>query len=623
MSVTDAHGNWQARFADRSELVVRATLGGAIIGVLDALDVVVGGFTEGVSMAGHVILLAVMLSLGGAVGALVGLCLAAGAAALGRRMAGLQPHHLQSALALSLGLASAALVWGFRMLFPVFPVGVAVGALVAGVALAGVAWRLRFRRGVDRLVWVVLFAWAYAVGARLLYSFSRDGAATAVHAGWALGLCVLSAAMVPRLGRRPRDGRRALVMAGAALVMLALMPAIVARTGYAVQLILHERTSLAYRLLAVLPHHEIEREELARGCDPLPAESPIVSTPSSRRTKLRGVVLVMVDALRGDRVPSETTTRITALAKDGLRFDQVYAPAPVTRRSVAGMMTGAHLGDEGARSIVPTLKGAMVQTIALTANHHLGRWWRDFDVHEELTPAVKANNESRSSKRAFERARAHLDGISPDQRFFLFVHFYDPHAQYVSNEMFPAGASLASRYDAEVAYADHFIGKLVDHLDASAMAEDVAVLVVGDHGEELWDHRYHWHRARVYDESVRVPLALRVPGGPVGRVDHRLASTMDVGPTVLDLFGLSARAGLPGLSLLGEGRRRELLVASDIYPTYALVRDDHKLIANLETGILELYDLVSDPAERHSRADDAGPLFDELRCRLAHRLPQK
>jgi arylsulfatase A-like enzyme len=111
-------------------------------------------------------------------------------------------------------------------------------------------------------------------------------------------------------------------------------------------------------------------------------------------------------------------------------------------------------------------------------------------------------------------------------------------------------AFLLGSYDGAVRHADAFVGILLDGLEALGLEDEVVVVVLGDHGEDLLEHGHFNHRLSLHDENVHVPLMLRVPGVEPA-VDPRPVGLVDVMPTILELGRLRSRPGR-GQSLLGE-----------------------------------------------------------------------
>src|SRR5690606_16583886 len=101
--------------------------------------------------------------------------------------------------------------------------------------------------------------------------------------------------------------------------------------------------------------------------------------------------------------------------------------------------------------------------------------------------------------------------IPVGRRFFAFIHYYDPHEYYISNPLYDYGSGRDDKYWAEVSYTDRFVGELLSHLRERSDYDKIAVIILSDHGDELWDHGYVAHGLRLYDESVGVVFLLRDP----------------------------------------------------------------------------------------------------------------
>jgi arylsulfatase A-like enzyme len=170
-----------------------------------------------------------------------------------------------------------------------------------------------------------------------------------------------------------------------------------------------------------------------------------------------------------------------------------------------------------------------------------------------------------------------VEGETP---FFLYVHMIGPHDPYDPPAEFarafarsaapaprmppprvqthfekakaledPKLTRLIDQYDAAIAHADSLVGRILDQLAASGLAEDTIVILTSDHGEEFYEHGNWRHGNQLYDEVVRVPLLIRVPGGPRGAVREDPAMLIDLVPTVLGLLRIEAAAGeLAGLA---------------------------------------------------------------------------
>src|SRR5262249_19288946 len=140
--------------------------------------------------------------------------------------------------------------------------------------------------------------------------------------------------------------------------------------------------------------------------------------------------------------------------------------------------------------------------------------------------------------------------------FFLWVHFYDPHAPYDPPE--PYKTAMKGRpYDGEIAFTDAQLGRLLDTLRSAGRGDDTVVAVLSDHGESLGEHGEQTHAVLVYESPLRVPFLLAGPGVPAGKVVAESVGTVDAARTLMALLGFDGPAGTNGRDLRaawGEGR---------------------------------------------------------------------
>lgn len=201
------------------------------------------------------------------------------------------------------------------------------------------------------------------------------------------------------------------------------------------------------------------------------------------------------------------------------------------------------------------------------------------------------------------------------QPAFFFMHLMDPHSPYDSAAK---TGSAYERYVSEVASADLAIGRLIDALRAQGVWDRTILIVGADHGEGFNKHKIPFHNIGLYEEIVRVPLMIRVPGVRA-RVVKQPVSVIDLGPTILHLFGQATPGAFMGQSLVPflRGESPELtrpIVSSTLFQSNALVLYPQKLIVDRNKGLLEVYDLSVDPDERDNLAD--APEADALIGRL-------
>jgi len=206
--------------------------------------------------------------------------------------------------------------------------------------------------------------------------------------------------------------------------------------------------------------------------------------------------------------------------------------------------------------------------------------------------------------------------------FLIWIHFLDPHKQYLEHPGFSNyGKSPRALYDGEIAYTDHHIGRVLRALWASPLAARTAVILTGDHAEAFGEHGAFFHGREVWDEIMRVPLLVSVPGAGPRRIARRV-SHVDLAPTVLDLAGIAEDSGARGTSLVpelfgAEGPARPVLVDQPRNPYYppkrAFIDGRYKLHHAIDSNTYRLFDLDRDPKETNDLAEGDPDLLKKVR----------
>ena len=321
------------------------------------------------------------------------------------------------------------------------------------------------------------------------------------------------------------------------------------------------------------------------------------------------VILVIVDTARADHLSSygylrQTTPELDRLAAEGERYENAWAQSPWTLPAVATILTGQPPHVHGAgrtaagirplRPDLPTIAERMAAAGYRTAAFINVLWCaptsglnRGFERYD-----FRTSDESNVGTRdAAETTTAALDWLSGagEDPVFMVVHYFDPHLTYDPpapyDTMFEEGggprvppgfgsaaqvfrirrgeirldpaqrSSLIARYDGELRFMDEQFGRLRRGLEEAGRWDDALVVVVGDHGEEFWDHGGFEHGHSHHRELMRVPLIVRRPAGERGEVLNGRVRQIDVAPTVFDFAGLPGPVGLPGRVLGPEGSR--------------------------------------------------------------------
>jgi choline-sulfatase len=281
---------------------------------------------------------------------------------------------------------------------------------------------------------------------------------------------------------------------------------------------------------------------------------PVRRAPASA---LRDVVIVTIDTLRADHLgaygyAAARTPNFDRLAREGVRFDRAYATAPITLTSHASLMTGRYPPGHGARHNgmrldlkTPTLAEAFAAkgyaTAAFVAAFPLDRRFgliKGFQSYGDTMPRDEAGHvtNERPGRLVVDEALAWLSAHRQD-RFFLWVHLFEPHAPY-GNPADPAqaGRPPIARYDDDIAEADAQMGRLVDAL--GDLRSQTLIVVAGDHGEAFGEHGEISHSLFTYDTTLRVPLVFS--GGNIATLGAipDAVSLVDVAPTIASLADL-------------------------------------------------------------------------------------
>jgi len=363
------------------------------------------------------------------------------------------------------------------------------------------------------------------------------------------------------------------------------------------------------------------------------------------------VVLVTIDTLRADRLGSygdlgAHTPVLDEVAAGGIRFEHAIAPTPLTLPSHASLMTGLQPPHHGVRhnsvfsldDEIPVLAeqmrsagyatAAFVGAFVLDARFGLDR---GFEVYDDAMGERRASDSPTAfaERRGDEVVDAALDWLAraPD-RFFLWVHLYDPHADYEPPERFLRRAG-GDAYAGEIAFADAQVGRLLRHIGQRWGTGDLVLAVTSDHGESLGEHNERTHSHTIYDATQRVPLLLLAPSLPQGQIVEEQVRLVDLAPTLVWLAGAKPLPGIQGTNLIRTMHGREegprvayvetLATQLDMgwSPLLGVRTPSHKYIRAPQP---ELYDLHEDPGETRNLALVRPDLADELDAVLDQQL---
>lgn len=392
----------------------------------------------------------------------------------------------------------------------------------------------------------------------------------------------------------------------------------------------------------------------------------------------RSYLVIVVDSMRADHVgahgyPRNTTPRIDALAREGVVFDNAVTQAPWTKPSVASIFTSTYISvhrvlyskqviDGEDRSDILNEKFLTLAEAMGSGGYATGGFGHKIHLRPEFGFSQGFDGYDMHARRAEKINRVALNwlGDRRPERFFIYLHYNDPHYPYVprpEDARFGATTSsvqingetkrafregrlglspqqardLIDLYDAEIHYTDRNIGALLDGIAALGY-RNLFVIVTADHGEEFLDHGDITHGQSLYGELVRVPFVAGGTGLPAALAAHRgrrvstQVQLIDIMPTLLETAGLPAPPGMQGRSLLAALAEPGTAPSA---PTFSERRDPDevafsstvidgpwKLIEETSRGRPLLFNLAADPGETLSLDGDNPRIIEGLRARL-------
>jgi arylsulfatase A-like enzyme len=362
------------------------------------------------------------------------------------------------------------------------------------------------------------------------------------------------------------------------------------------------------------------------------------------------VILISIDTLRPDHLgcygyPRPTSPAIDAFCDDAVVFEQAIAHAPSTLPSHASIFTSALPHHHGAaassrRALSPDaitlaeeLSDAGYMTAAFTGGGQLDAAFgiaQGFDEYHEVAPLDFGRTVEIGLQMLLERDEAPL---------FVFLHTYEVHHPYRPKpehlahfesdyagelprdievellEQINAGeraiddadlAHIVATYDAGVRSMDAAFEQLIAGLKAAGLYEDALIVFTSDHGEEFLERSHvGWHSHTLYDELLKVPLIMKLPGRELaGTRVSELVRGIDIAPSILGALERRGPNVWDGVDLLAR-----LRAPSDqgLFAISALDGDsiDHTSIRSSEWKLIEraLFDLAQDPGETQAVSD--------------------
>ncbi len=396
------------------------------------------------------------------------------------------------------------------------------------------------------------------------------------------------------------------------------------------------------------------------------------------------VLLITCDTLRADRLGAygyehPTTPFLDEFAEAGVVYDRAYSTAPMTTPAMSSLFTGRlpdELGIKNNRvqihphaiSLTEIVQSEGIPTAAVLSNWVLARrglaeagLQQGFDHYDDKMTTREVNRPDMVERNAKDTTDAVLQWLKwgQDERFFLWVHYQDPHGpytppddcvellerpltgeaqlgvgtkqhgrgelpEYQALDGLRAPEQYRIRYDAEIRFFDREVGRLLRYFEKKGLLEGTLVIFTADHGESMGERNFWFsHGQHLHDELVRVPFIVRYPKGYAhpptqhdGTYDRvpAMVSHLDVMPTILEAFELKGPTGY-GQSLLTEEITGERLVAHMGAGWYGVTAGRFRTMTMRSNTYL--YDVLEDPYESHDISKDNEARIGEIMQRFA------
>ncbi|HKO90233.1 MAG TPA: sulfatase [Polyangiaceae bacterium] len=385
----------------------------------------------------------------------------------------------------------------------------------------------------------------------------------------------------------------------------------------------------------------------ATAADPAVAQAP--SAPQQRPSEALSVILITVEALRAD-MPWAGYARpiaptLTQLAAESAVWRHQHSVSSHTPQAIATLLSGRYpstLYRDGAfatsyaadNTFFPELLHAQgIRTIGVPAGEFFRKgkgFEQGFDVWE-LVAGGEGSPAAADSSSSAQSATRLIELLGQPQntagQFFAWAHFMDPHQPYLAHpEVGDFGKQPRDLYDSEVAFTDHWLGKVLEFARQQVWWKRTALIVVGDHGEALGEHGASAQGADLWQVLLQTPLLIRAPGARPVQIEPA-RSHLDLAPTIVELMGVAPSAAFQGQSLMAE------LYGAPAAPRPALLfelcedaqnpgwrallsGDDKFMVPGVANGPERLFDLKQDPGELANVAEKQPQKLREMAVRF-------
>jgi len=393
---------------------------------------------------------------------------------------------------------------------------------------------------------------------------------------------------------------------------------------------------------------------------------------------MKNVIFIALDTLRADHLTcygykKQTSPNIESFSKNSIIFENFFAPGIPTQPSYTTFFSGCypithrvitHGGNDEINPKVPWSPYIFINkgftTAAIDNLAVMKKWFLngyEFYINPSLTLKSKFFQMVKA-KEVTERSIEWLKMYHNKNKFFLFIHYWDPHTPYIPpekyiREFYPKNKNPFSKnnismdefyqtphgqawsktwlkkdgklirdpeyvealYDAEIKYMDMYLGKLFDFFAQKKLLENTIIVIFSDHGEIMYKHKGFFDHHGLYDDNIHCPLIIYLPGVK-GRRIKNFVQHVDIVKTILEIFNFKKESGMEGKNFLDyiTGKKKEenyeyIVSCECTYQAKWCIRDKrYKLIISRRKKDIhslppiELYNLENDPEEQKNIA---------------------
>ena len=418
------------------------------------------------------------------------------------------------------------------------------------------------------------------------------------------------------------------------------------------------------------------------------SETAVLPSDNLREEGLKNsfnIVLITIDTLRADHLSCygyerKTSPNIDKIAQNGFIFKNAMAPSSWTAPSVASLCTSLYpishgmvhgiadtinnqeILSENITTLAELVKAYGYCTFGVVSNSHLDKkfgFGKGFDYFKCL-PFLPASY-------VHETIDSWADTIKKSKKYFLWVHYFDPHWPYwpyqpreswldkylaemqdrdmdykrslikkILSGKHHAIAPLLTQnhpmalfllkalYDSEINHVDSYVGTLIEkfNLDTNTL-----IIITSDHGDEFLEHGNIGHGKNLYRETIRIPLIIKLPERTSGKITEQPVNLVDIMPSILYILGITPPEHSAGSSVFTRNELKKFSLREEKSPhTFAeldlknslktIITPEWKYIYDYHNKTEQLYNLTTDPFEQKDMSNNTSTVTRKLREQL-------